>query len=82
MIYLIPIIGLPLAMIIAIKIDVAYKEKKRKRVMKSMYDFWHDAQHYFYTLFCNVFKCCMNGLAMISKIKTQNIELLTNIGFY
>ena len=41
MIYLIPIIGLPLAMIIAIKIDVAYKEKKRKRVMKSMYDFWH-----------------------------------------
>jgi adenine/guanine phosphoribosyltransferase-like PRPP-binding protein len=38
MIYLIPIIGLPLAMIIAIKIDVAYKEKKRKRVMKSMYD--------------------------------------------
>ena len=52
MIYLIPIIGLPLAMIIAIKIDVAYKEKKRKRVMKSMYDFWHDAQHYFYTLLC------------------------------
>jgi len=43
MIYLIPIIGLPLAMIIAIKINVAYKEKKRKRVMKSMYDFWHDA---------------------------------------
>ena len=61
MIYLIPIIGLPLAMIIAIKIDIAYKEKKRKRVMKSMYDFWHDDQHYFYTLFCNVFKCCMNG---------------------
>ena len=60
MIYLIPIIGLPLAMIIAIKIDIAYKEKKRKRVMKSMYDFWHDDQHYFYTLFCNVFKCCMN----------------------
>ncbi len=23
-----------------------------------------------------------NGLAMISKIETQNIELLTNIGFY
>jgi hypothetical protein len=43
MIYLVPIIGLPLAMIIAIKIDVAYKEKKRKRVMKNMYDFWHDA---------------------------------------
>jgi len=40
--YLIPIIGLPLAVIIAIKIDVAYKEKKRKRVMKSMYDFWDD----------------------------------------
>ena len=55
MIYLIPIIGLPLAMIIAIKIDVAYKEKKRKRVMKNMYDFWHDAQHYFYTVLANRF---------------------------
>jgi hypothetical protein len=31
MIYLIPIIGLPLAMIVAIKIDVAYREKKRKQ---------------------------------------------------
>lgn len=41
MIYLIPIIGLPLAMIVAIKIDVAYKEKKRKIVRKSMYYFWH-----------------------------------------
>ena len=78
MIYLIPIIGLPLAMIIAIKIDIAYKEKKRKRVMKSMYDFWHDAQHYFYTLFCNVFKCCTNVL--YNKFKAINYG--RNIKYY
>ena len=47
MTYVIPIVGLPLAMIIAIRIDIAYKEKKRKRVMKSMYSFWYDAQYYF-----------------------------------
>ena len=42
MIYLIPIIGLPIAMIIAIKVDMYYKEKKQKKLMKDMYDFWHD----------------------------------------
>ena len=64
MIYLIPTIGLPLAMIIAIRIDVAYKEKKRKRVMKSMYDFWHDAQHYFYTVLANRFNVLPTYLGM------------------
>mgnify|MGYP003624645710 CR=1 FL=1 len=42
MIYLIVIIGLPLAMVIAINIDTRYKEKCRGRTMKSMYDFWDE----------------------------------------
>lgn len=42
MIYLIPIIGLPLAMYIAIRIDHRYKEKRRRRNIQSMYDFWNE----------------------------------------
>ena len=42
MIHLIPIIGLPLAMFISIKIAIFLQEKKRKRVMKSMSDFYRD----------------------------------------
>jgi hypothetical protein len=41
-----PLILLPIifigAMYVAIKIDVQYKENRRKRVLKSMYDFWDE----------------------------------------
>lgn len=36
-----PIIFL-FALFIAIRIDQKYKEKRRKRIMKSMYDFWDE----------------------------------------
>ncbi len=41
MAYLISIIGIPLALVIAIKINIIYKQKKRKKIIKDMYDFWH-----------------------------------------
>ena len=44
--FIIIVITLPLvfisALYISIRIDQRYKERRRKRNMKSMYDFWDD----------------------------------------
>lgn len=46
MIYLALVIFQILSAVFAIKIGIYYEDKKRKRVMKNMYEFWNDEQDY------------------------------------
>ncbi len=42
LLYLIPTIGLPLALYLSVRIDLYFREKERKKTMYNMYNFWDD----------------------------------------